>query len=72
MGAFVKKPLDCGGHACPKCGRCRDWYHNGSGFTMRDDATCSGDPGGPYHNGVKDRHGVYLLYVCRCKKNTVK
>jgi len=30
--------LDCGGRACPTCGKCRDWY--GSRPQKRNNGTC--------------------------------
>ena len=44
---YSDKQLDCRGHACAKCGYCRDWYWrpdpNGQGlkiYTKRPNASC--------------------------------
>lgn len=37
-----EKKLWCGGLACPKCDRCRDWIQlNDSTWKIRDNATCN-------------------------------
>ncbi|CAF5035452.1 unnamed protein product, partial [Rotaria sp. Silwood1] len=33
--------LECGGRACPQCGKCRDWDPTyGNKYKRRDDGTC--------------------------------
>jgi hypothetical protein len=69
--------LDCGGHPCPKCLKCCDWYDPGffSPYEKRDGATCrygivgllylfvgSGDGGG-------DISVIYHLCRCEDKNN---
>ncbi|UJR08746.1 hypothetical protein I4U23_013003 [Adineta vaga] len=43
---YSNKKLDCNGHACAKCGNCRDWYWSSSGngrktFTKRANFRCT-------------------------------
>jgi len=33
--------LKCGGRACPKCGKCCDWYIDNGGWKHRGDGTCT-------------------------------
>ncbi|CAF0919114.1 unnamed protein product [Didymodactylos carnosus] len=46
MASHYSKKLDCQGHACTRCGYCRDWYHNDNRninerkYHKREDATC--------------------------------
>ena len=50
------KKLHCEGHACEKCGHCRDWYWRPDGekkvYVKHSDARCFYNYGGyPYHDG---------------------
>jgi len=68
--------LGCRGHACAKCGYCRDWYWrpdpNGQGlkiYTKRPNASCIynhdglGGLGGHYGHG----HGFFNFGDCLCE-----
>jgi len=59
-----QKKLECGGEACPKCDKCRDWYHEkGQNYDwkLRDGATCN-------PNNAPTYRGYYYHYrPCDCK-----
>jgi hypothetical protein len=66
---LLEKPqirLYCRGRACPKCGKCDDWYVDNvdQRLKRRDGATCK-------HHGGLGGHSPYGPHyvVCTCKLN---
>ena len=63
MSVYSDKKLQCEGHACAKCGHCRDWYWLTNGQTnfyiKRTSARCFYNYGGYLHPDDSYDHYYY-------------
>ncbi len=77
MSSSQSHKLDCHGHACRSCGKCRDWYWDqgspgccgtfgvNKATWKRRGKSCRYGEGDVYHNTVRDGHHHSL---CVCEK----
>jgi hypothetical protein len=74
MVMYSHKQIRCGGRACARCGKCRDWYWRYVNKKMRHkkryDANCAlMDPN--YYNDDGAYHDSDFHTVCQCDDNRV-